>query len=124
MPFFKKVMAVRCSSRAFCQGYVTQTLDIHWVERLWTPFNESLKLQIDVRTVDCRHVTSALLRSEALLLYEAYVYKNVFRSNATSPRAHRSCIMVGIRKTPVNEWALLIKIFKVIGRVAHVHNAL
>eukprot|EP00972_Heterocapsa_arctica_P027042 3977858-Heterocapsa_arctica.AAC.1 len=76
MPFFKKVMAVRYSSRAFCQGYVTQTLDIQWVERLWTPFNESLKLQIDVRSTDCRHVMSALLHSDALLLADAHVYKN------------------------------------------------
>eukprot|EP00972_Heterocapsa_arctica_P055317 8162481-Heterocapsa_arctica.AAC.1 len=32
--------------------------------------------------------------------------------------------MIGIRKTPVSEWALLIEIFKVIGKDAHVHNAL
>eukprot|EP00972_Heterocapsa_arctica_P014702 2165031-Heterocapsa_arctica.AAC.1 len=67
---------------------------------------------------------NALIRSDALLLYEAHVYKNVFRSSATSPRVRRACIMVGIRSTPDNEWAILMEIFSVIGRVGHVQNAL
>eukprot|EP00972_Heterocapsa_arctica_P035041 5159837-Heterocapsa_arctica.AAC.1 len=68
-----------------------------------------MKLQIDVRAADCRAVMSALLQSEELMLANVHVYKNVFRSSATAPSAHRSSLMLGIRQTPDTEWGLLMQ---------------
>eukprot|EP00972_Heterocapsa_arctica_P091583 13510209-Heterocapsa_arctica.AAC.1 len=63
-------------------------MNVQWVENLWTPFHEAMKLQIDVRSSDTRNVMQALLRSQSLILAGVNVYKNIFRSNATAPTAH------------------------------------
>eukprot|EP00972_Heterocapsa_arctica_P072829 10753396-Heterocapsa_arctica.AAC.1 len=58
-------MAIRYSSRRFATGYVTQIIDAQWIDHLWTTFLECLKLQIDVRSDQCRNVMNALMRSDA-----------------------------------------------------------